>query len=81
MDNKFISVKVGDLAKVEEISIVDEETYKKEAEDRKFKKRYAVSTTMGDMDPDYLNWYAVLEEGDVGGLDILFIVRRANPVT
>ena len=72
MDNKFLPVKVGDLSKVEQISIVDEESYKKEK--GKVKKKYAFTTTMGNYDADHLNWSAVLE--DNGHTDILVIIRR-----
>jgi hypothetical protein len=80
VDNKFVTIRVGDLANVEEISIIDEESYKKRSAG-KVKKKYAFTTTQGNYDPDHMNWYAVLEEGDYD-LDVLVLVRRSLvPVT
>lgn len=59
------------MSKVEQISIVDEQSYEEKG---KVKKKYAFTTTMGNYDPDHLNWYAVLEGS--GYTDILVIVRR-----
>jgi len=71
--NKFIPVERGDLSNVVEVAIEDEESFKKSHHPR-IKKKYQFTTTMGDPDPDHLNWYAVLER--VNGDDVLTIVQR-----
>lgn len=71
--NKFFGVKKGELSNVAQVAIVDEKTLKKDQP--KIKKKYQFTTTMGNPDPDHLNWFAVLEE-IYDGEDALTIVQR-----
>jgi len=75
MHNKLATIRVGDLANVEQISIIDEESYNKRSQG-KLKKKYVFTTTQGNYDPDHINWYAVLE-GFSDGPDVLVIVKRS----
>jgi len=83
MDNKFFQPRLGDLANVGEVSIVDEPTFKKDLEEEKWKikKRWAFTTTMGDYDPDHFNWMAYLiEVSEITHEDTLILVRSVPPI-
>ncbi|MBA7662779.1 hypothetical protein ES703_70812 [subsurface metagenome] len=72
--NKFFSVKRGDLRFVSEVEIIDEERYEKERKGPP-RKKIAMTTTQGDYDPDYMNWYAIIESVDAES-DALVLVKR-----
>ena len=71
--NKFFQVKQGDLKDVIEVGITDEAPYEKDREQPP-KKKIALTTTMGDYDPDYMNWYAVINR--INDEDALMIVKK-----
>ena len=71
--NKFFQVKKGDLKDVIEIGIINEEQYDKDME-RPPKKKIPLTTTLGRYDPDYMNWYAVIDR--INGEDALTIVKK-----
>lgn len=72
--NKFFQVKQGDLKNVIEVGITDESSYEKDRE-RPPKKKIGFTTTQGNYDPDYMNWYAVIDPID-GDEDALMIVKK-----
>lgn len=71
--NKFFQVKRGELRNVIEVSIIDEEEYKEEV--TLPRKKIVMTTTQGKYDPDYLNWYAVIEPIDKEE-DALVLVKK-----
>lgn len=72
--NKFLQIKRGDLKFVSEVSIIDEKRYEEGMEGPP-RKKIAMTTTMGDYDPDYMNWYAIIEPVDAES-DALVLVKR-----
>lgn len=74
--NKFLQVKKGDLRDVVEVSIIDEKRYEKELEGAP-RRKIVMTTTQGEYDPDYMNWYAIIEPIDEE-TDSLVLVKRST---
>lgn len=87
--NIFGDVKRGELRGIIQIALEDETRLRRDLESyygKRIKGRlydwlkehkdydvFMFTTTMGDYDPDYLNWYGVIEKD----ADVLVIVNRS----
>lgn len=86
--NKLVSIKRGELKDIEQVTIVDEASYRRELESyigSKISGRLidwlrkeqgftclGFTTTIGDPDPDHINWYAVIDTE----ANVLILVNR-----
>lgn len=72
--NKFVQFDKGELRNVVEVGIEDKELFYRD--DPAIKRKIIVSTTVGDPDPDYLNWKAYIV--DINGTEALIFVKEQD---